>query len=99
MISNPTLEVTSMEAAEKTIASTDEVGAVSMSPSTSLLASYLVRCELVFPEAVEDPEGFDGGVTMARIYALGRVLFHGEEDLFLSDANAALKSADEGGVH
>jgi hypothetical protein len=51
-----------METAEKTIASTDEVGAVSMSPSTSLLASYLVRCELVFPEAVEDPEGFDGGL-------------------------------------
>ena len=61
-------------------------------PSTSLLASYLVRCGLVFPEAVEDPEGFDGGLTMARIYALGRVLFHGEEGLFLNDANMELSN-------
>jgi len=76
-----------METAEKTIDSTGEVGAVSMSPSTSALASYLVRCGLVFPEAVEDPDGFDGGLTMARIYALGRVLFHGEEDLFFNDDN------------
>ena len=47
----------------------------------------LVRCDLVPPEAVDDAEGFDGGITMARIYALGRVLFHNEEERFLKDAN------------
>ena len=57
-------------------------------PSTARLASMLVRCDLVAPEAVEDPDGFDGSLTMARIYALGRVLFHNEEDRFLREANA-----------
>ena len=56
-------------------------------PSTARLASLLVRCDLVDPAAVEDPDGFDGSITMARIYALGRVLFHNEEDRFMKDAN------------
>jgi hypothetical protein len=64
-----------------------EIGESSI-PSTARLASLLVRCDLIAPEAVEDPDGFDGSITLARIYALGRVLFHGEEDLFFKDANA-----------
>ena len=64
-------------------------------PSTARLASMLVRCDLVAPEAVEDPDGFDGSLTMARIYALGRVLFHNEEDRFLKDANDMLSGNGE----
>ena len=60
-----------------------EIGESSI-PSTARLASLMVRCDLVDPTAVEDADGFDGALTMARIYLLGRVLFHNEEDLFLS---------------